>query len=345
MYTSSITGLQTACLHHVGRPTFDEGFTLSNSLVELDAESIRNLMVYGLSSFKNKELMRFHNVIDLDCNEVYKCVKSIFDEPDTMLVNSQNLARYLYLKSTHPNIKAGDFLVVYYNDCEIDGVLTDAVGIYKSENLSDFLSMECSDSGSYVRSHRGVSLTHVDKAALIFNTNVDDGFSIAVIDNATNKSDAKYWVEDFLGAVPQQDRYFQTRNFMSVCKNFVTKQLPEEFDISKADQVELLNRSVQYFKSNDEFSLNEFVETVLEQPDVIKSFNSYKEKYQQERDIDIEDNFSISEDAVKKQSRSFKSVIKLDKNFHIYVHGNRNLIEQGEDEKGRFYKVYFKEEY
>ena len=65
----------------------------------------------------------------------------------------------------------------------------------------------------------------------------------------------------------------------------------------------------------------------------------------QEEGIKDSDSFYISDKAVKKQARSFKSVIKLDKNFHIYVHGNRSLIEQGEDEKGRFYKVYYNEEY
>lgn len=41
-----------------------------------------------------------------------------------------------------------------------------------------------------------------------------------------------------------------------------------------------------------------------------------------------------------------KSVIKLDKNFHIYVHGRRDLIERGfDEEKGKkYYKVYFDEE-
>ena len=125
----------------------------------------------------------------------------------------------------------------------------------------------------------------------------------------------------------------------------MTKQLPSEFEISKADQAETLNRSVQYFKDNDEFSIQEFTETVLEHPEVIESFQSYKERYQTERDIEIGDSFAISNDAVKKQARSFKSVIKLDKNFHIYVHGDRRMIEQGEDEKGRYYKVYYNEEY
>ena len=30
--------------------------------------------------------------------------------------------------------------------------------------------------------------------------------------------------------------------------------------------------------------------------------------------------------------------------YNIYVHGNRQLIEQGEDNKGKFYKMYYKEE-
>ena len=67
----------------------------------------------------------------------------------------------------------------------------------------------------------------------------------------------------------------------------------------------LLNRSVQYFKDNEEFSINEFSSTVFEQSEVIKSFNNYKEHYQAERDITLEDSFAISGDAVKKQARSF----------------------------------------
>ena len=30
------------------------------------------------------------------------------------------------------------------------------------------------------------------------------------------------------------------------------------------------------------------------------------------------------------------SVIRLDKNFHVYVHGSKSLLETGEDEKGKF---------
>ena len=57
------------------------------------------------------------------------------------------------------------------------------------------------------------------------------------------------------------------------------------------------------------------------------------------------DAFEISDYAVKKQSRVFKSIIKLDKNFHIYVHGDKNKIEKGTDHEGRkYYILYYDDE-
>ena len=79
-------------------------------------------------------------------------------------------------------------------------------------------------------------------------------------------------------------------------------------------------------------------------PEVVGMFDDYRNRYEQERQIQLQDQFDVSEGAVKKQNRLYKSVIKLDKNFHIYVHGSRQLIEQGEDEHGKFYKLYFNEE-
>ena len=63
-------------------------------------------------------------------------------------------------------------------------------------------------------------------------------------------------------------------------------------------------------------------------------------------EIDVPDNFAISIQAVKKQARVFKSVLKLDKNFHVYIHGDKSLIEKGFDERTgkNFYKIYFDEE-
>ena len=36
-----------------------------------------------------------------------------------------------------------------------------------------------------------------------------------------------------------------------------------------------------------------------------------------------------------------KRMLKLDKNFHVYIHGNNSKIEFSKDEKGGFVKLYF----
>lgn len=338
------SALQALALHIVGNKLKDDGIHKSERLVDLN-ESLRKVMVqYFMASFTQDERFNFVHYSGLNFNVVYQLATCIFDKPDNMLKYSNQLADHLYEASSHNNIKGGEFYVAYFHNMECDGFVTDAIGLFKSENKNTFLRITSTTSNSSLNYEEGVDIRKLDKGCLIFNTQKEDGYVVAVIDN-TNKSDAKYWVEDFLGVKPRQDKYFQTQNFMAACKSFVTKQLPSELEISKADQVELLNRSVQYFKEKDEFNVQDFSSTVLEQPEVIESFNNYKEKYQTERDIKLNDSFTISDDAVKKQSRSFKSVIKLDKNFHIYVHGDRRMIEQGEDEKGRYYKVYYNEEY
>ena len=73
---------------------------------------------------------------------------------------------------------------------------------------------------------------------------------------------------------------------------------------------------------------------------------AYKENYEKSREFETPENFDIHLAAVKKQAKSFKSILKLDKNFHIYIHGDKQLIEKGFDEgkSMNYYKVYFREE-
>ena len=90
--------------------------------------------------------------------------------------------------------------------------------------------------------------------------------------------------------------------------------------------------------------MQEFSKEVLQDENVIESFVNYKTDYEQDMQVSIAEEFPINATAVKKNSRYFKSVIKLDKNFHIYVHGDRQKIETGQDEKGKYYRLYFDEE-
>ncbi|MGL5913153.1 MAG: nucleoid-associated protein [Bacteroidales bacterium] len=331
-------------LHKIGNKTNDEGYILSQQNLQL-SEAVRDLLRhYFCSPFKPNEYFHLHHESELSLNEVYSYVSAIFDNPQCLHEQSVHLAKHLYAQSTHAKIKAGEFYVVYFKDYFCEGETCDAVGLFKSENKDTFLKVLLEEGAFNVESEEGVNINKLDKGCLIFNKEREQGYIVAVIDNTNKSMEAQYWIDDFLHLHQRKDEYFNTEHVLSMCKNFVTQQLPQQFEVSRADQVDLLNKSVKFFKENDKFDLKGFAQEVMEQPDVIESFNRYKGDFEAERRIEISDQFAISDFAVKKQARSFKSIIKLDKNFHIYVHGNRKLIEQGEDEKGKFYKMYYQEE-
>ncbi len=337
---ASIRGM---AIHKVGNK-LSEGLYLSKSAFHLSNDLHNVFLEYFLSPFKNREYYNFYHDSDLDLNEVYTYACRLFDDTGSVFIQSVSLAKHLYEKSTHPKIKGGEFYTVYFKDCVLDGVAVDAVGLFKSENKDTFLKVFTSGDGFDIESEEGINISKLDKGCLIFNTEREKGFVVAVIDNTNKGSEAQYWMDDFLHVRQRKDEFYNTSNVLSLCKDFVTRELPQQFSVSKADQVDLLNKSVKFFKNNESFDMNEFSTEVIAQPEVIESFKRFKDSFQRDQDIDMPDTFDISETAVKKQSRIFKSVIKLDKNFHIYIHGNRELIEQGSDEKGRFYKLYFKEE-
>lgn len=165
-----------------------------------------------------------------------------------------------------------------------------------------------------------------------------------MVDNTNKGVEAQYWIDDFLHVRQRKDEYANTQNFMALAKNFVTKELPKKFEVSKADQIDLLNKSLDFFKEKETFDINDFAHEVIAQPGVIERFHQYKQEYETQSDIVIDNQFEISESACKKQQRSYKRVINLDKKIQIVIAGNRQNVEQGEDERGKFYKVYYKDE-
>ena len=336
--------LKEIILHSVGNKGIDDPLKLSKKTLKTDDLLANILARYFISPFKDNVYYTLFHQVDLRLNEVYSYVSNIFENPKTLLSQSINLAKHLYEQSTHPKIKSGEFYVVYFKDCILDGKTLDAVGLFKSENKDTFLKVYPSGEGFEIESEKGININKLDKGCLIFNLEKGNGYIVSVVDNTNKGVEAQYWMDDFLHVRQRKDEYYNTQNILSFCKNFVKNELPQQFDVSKADQADFLNKSVKFFKEKENFNLDEFAREVIGQRDIIDSFNQYKSSYQKDYDVQIADNFSISESAVKKQSKALKSIIKLDKNFDIHIHGNRELIEQGTDEKGKYYKVYYKEE-
>ena len=237
--------------------------------------------------------------------------------------------------------------MVYFDGEETPDGKIDSIGIFKTEKRQPFLKINPSeeDDSYAIEKDFGIGLSKLDKGALVYNSGKETGYAVSVVDNNKN-GDLYYWFEDFLKVKQRDDDYFHTQETLAVYKDFITKRLPEEYeDVSKADQADFLNKSINFFKEKEEFKFDEFTGAVFGGDEgLTESFVNYKSDYEQETQLSISEDFAINSAAVKKQQRYFKSVIKLDKNFHIYVHGDRKLIETGKDEKGKFYRLYFEEE-
>lgn len=335
--------LNNFIIHFIGNKKNGDGVKFSGSTTEFDLinDHISQLVT---KNFKFDEWYNFHFNPSLDLNPVYQFVSTIFQNTEKFIEQSKNIGRFLFDKSSHPQIKSGELCLLYFKDCTLEGEILDAIGLFKSENKDTFLEIAQVANGFAIDSKKGININKLDKGCLIFNTQKEDGYLVSVVDN-TNRLDAQYWKDDFLSIQPIKNEFHQTNQFLGITKQFLTKQIPEEFEVSKADQIDLLNRSVDYFKTHEVFDKQEFEEEVFRDDSVIESFRNFNQSYQQENDVALAENFEISGQAVKKQARAFKRVLKLDKNFHIYIHGDRNLIEQGVDEKGRkFYKIFYEEE-
>jgi hypothetical protein len=320
-----------------------ENSLLSETLYDFtdDDEEVVLKKIFLKPFLSNTTTYEFKHEIDLELNPLYKLSHSIHEGND-FIAQSKNICQHLKTVSKHPNIKDGDLFIMSFDNIIFENRSYEGLGIYKIENKENFIETIKYFSGEAgLKFRKGIGSKRLDKACLILFT--ETPYTVFIIDNTSNETD--YWQNEFIKVNLRDDNANNTNQFLSLAKSFVTKQLPSEFETTKADQIDLLNRSVEYFRKNESFDRQNFEQEVFQESEVIKSFQTFDSKYRQENEIQIADDFLISSQAVKKQARVFKSVLKLDKNFHIYIHGNNELIQQGVDSDGRkYYKIYFETE-
>lgn len=338
--------LDSIAIHYIGNKNEDEGLTLSKDLIIIkDDDELESLKKYFLSSFRTNI---FYNFSDEEEKSeiVFNSISKIFDDPENILDESITIARHLYEKSNHPKIKGGDLFVVYFNDCVVDDEQCDAIGLFKSENKNRYLKVHPKENNFSLSFEDGINLQKIDKGCLIFNTEKDMGYKVCLVDNISKAEEARYWKEEFLSLKAREDNFYYTVNQLKMCKGFVEEAFSDKEEFSKSDRIDLLNRSVEYFNNNDTFSKQSFDEEVMEKPELINAFEEYKKQYEIANDMHTEEEFEISKPAFRGTKKHLRSVLKLDKNFHVYIHGKREYIEKGYDEdKGlHYYQLFFEEE-
>jgi len=341
---TSLTNIQTVSAHYIGNALNGEPLKLSDEPLHLGDENIHELLcTYFLGNFNVPEFFSFTADEDeFARNPMYQIADEMFREPESFHKNSIAIAELLSSVTQNASIKSGDLYVAFIESIQLDEFTADCIGIFKSENKESYLKLS---SIFDLRADQGLNPKKLDKGCLIINTGRDQGYKVLVVDN-TNRTDAHFWKQNFLALKPWSDAFHHTSSFMQMTQQYIEDKMGDEFAVSKADKIDLLNRSVDFFKSREEFDKAEFETSVLGDPDVIESFRNFGKNSMINKEIEEIDRFEISAPAVKATARIFKSVLKLDNNFHIYIHGNREQIEKGYDEvTGRhYYKLYFNSE-
>jgi len=340
--------LDQLVIHFVGNKVRETECILSQGDTVFEDETNKSIVeIFFIKPFlDNQAYYQFYDVNGLDYNTAYKTIKSIFLKEKSLIEGSQILARHLYENTIYPQIKDGEFYIALFDNCIYNNEPTNAIGIFKSETKNQYLKVNNFGKSFQIENDAGIDVRKLDKGCIIFNIDGEDGYKISLVDNSSKSNDnTKYWTDLFLGITPCSDSYHTTQKYLHLTKDFIVNEIDNSFEVNKIDKSDLLNKSIDYFKKNERFNQDDFNAKVFRDVELIKTFDIYKSDQTICQPSDIESDFFISSQAVKKQARVFKSVLKLDKNFHIYIHGNREMIESGVDETGRkFYKIYYQNE-
>ena len=340
--------IEEVALHLVGNKSREEGFKAGKESLKFENEDDKySLMDYFLSSFKLDEFYRFNHDTSLDMNEVYTYCGYIFSNIDDFHPQSVNILSHLYEKSGHPNIQGGELYVAFFRNILLEDELVDAIGIFKSERKDKFLKLDTNGEDFKITFDSGTNTDKLDKGCLILNTYGDEGYRVLCVD--MKSAEARYWKDEFLMVTQLQDGAFHTKTFLTLCKDYCQEVYAKETD--RKEQVNFLNKSMEYFKKKEEFDYNEFKEEVFEEPAKAENFDNYARTYRDDFTPETNaDKFFISPPAVKKMKAKLKNLIKLDTQIEIKLNATAEasdeFVERGfdNDKKMYFYKIFFNQE-
>ncbi len=340
-------------LAKVGNPTREEPLQTSKELFEVDDEDQDLLSGIFLRPFRNLQGQQFHHHSSLEKHEMNACAAGIFANPDTLLENGVEMAKRLYSKSNHPNIKSGDLCISLIENVVVDDQQVRAICILKSESVTPFLSISARDGDLELSTDQGINPEKIDKGCLIVDHFSKKGYYVLTFDRAGNES--RFWVRDFLGVMPISDSSLLSKKVAEMAVSSVAKSAPvtaeesDERDDSPPWEVnEAAKEALSYFDGKETFSMQDFEENGLRTPEAKAKFAEQRQRLEEEEGMKFEDDFDLAPREVSKAKKLMKSVMKLDSGVELrlkphVVDDPAPVLEKGYDEeKGMNYvKVYY----
>ena len=250
MFLTSDSTISNLVIHNVGNKLKGDSIILSAATIPVDSELEEVLKQSIFAPFRSSELFAFDVSVE---NPVYDMVINIFKNPNSLLSESKKIAKYLFENAENPKMNGGNVFFVFFKNFILDDTICDGIGIFKTETTDTYIKLNTKDNRTTLEKDSGINIKKLTKGAIIFNTDVENGYFVSIVDKRPKSEDVSYWAESFLDVIPRQDSYYQTKNTMIMVEHFISNGLPDLFKVNRAEQVELLNRSLGHFRENNEF--------------------------------------------------------------------------------------------
>lgn len=236
------------------------------------------------------------------------------------------------------------WLTLHVQDLLIEDELCSGIIMLVLDEKDDFFNIENSENKLSLKLKEGFSPNAISKLALVLQAD-DISYKVLLPEAKLKGFEGRTWKDDFLQLKMTQDDFSYTTDYIKLTSKFIKDRVPIEEVLGKQKEVEMLNKTNDYFRENDVFEEETFKKKVFNNNELIEAFDDYKVKWQEKNNKQLNREFEVSDEAWLSNQKVFKSVIKLDKNFHVYVHGDHKKIVKGEDEDGRkYYKLYYENE-
>jgi hypothetical protein len=234
------------------------------------------------------------------------------------------------------NDEEGVWFTASWADFQLEDEVGPAIGFFYARDAGGFLHVSAGEASIL----RGLPMKKPEFACLIFQEKQGTYRMFQF------SPQAGFWSKILFPYLQKTDDAFHSREFFRMCKSFSEDVLVKEQKKPREEQVEFLSDSLTFTKEKKAVSFDDFKHEVLKEPALIDAFDQYKDDYSDRKQWNPPDQFAVSESSQNQAKKFVKSVIKLDKNFHIYVHGNRDRIEKGFDQERslHFYTLWFEAE-
>ena len=335
-------------LHKVGNKFNSTKNAFSEQVIDFDEASYDLMLPYLLRPFGSvSESYRFNHHSNIDLNEINSYATQLLHDDSQFVDLSKHIVTHLFEQSNSAQIKTGDVIVCLFHDIQYEDYSTDAIGIFKIENKTNFFQTYLENNSYDVFVQKGIQTKKVDKGCLILNAADGEGKIVLSVDH--NNYDAQYWIKSFLNVKYPDDSNQHTKNYIEMCREFSKDIVQPSF--GGQEQSSFLAKTIDYFKENEIANIENFKDEVFENEEHQTLFEAFKKDFETEQNVVIRNQFDVSELVLKKQKQKIKTEIKLDTNIQIKLdvdapEASSDYLERGYDDlkKMHYYKVFFNAE-